>query len=205
MPLDVSFGTVSFYAGFAWMYGIKRELWEAAAESYQKNFTRLKKPHLITLIDYGRDSSARRLWTLGFFGPVPTLLAHCRVAHGCGASGNGQKDSPASEAKISNTRGSNRSSVGGFVTHHIYSSGLGQKDKSKKRPALVLEGLDTSNSNARSRGIRMHGAWYVSETGSMGRSHGCICCQQDIHEALIQIIQGGSFLYAYKDAEHVSL
>jgi hypothetical protein len=69
---------------------------------------------------------------------------------------------------------------------------------------MVLDGLDSSNDNARARGIRMHGAHYVTDT-SAGRSHGCICCKQDVHEALIKIIHGGSFIYAYFGDDHVEL
>ena len=69
---------------------------------------------------------------------------------------------------------------------------------------MVLIGLDRSNSNARNRGIRMHGAHYVSDTVAKC-SHGCICCKQDIHEALIDVIQGGSFMFSYFGDKHVKL
>jgi hypothetical protein len=43
---------------------------------------------------------------------------------------------------------------------------------------MRLEGLDPTNSNALSRAIVVHGAWYVNEevighSGMLGRSQGC--------------------------------
>lgn len=43
---------------------------------------------------------------------------------------------------------------------------------------MRLEGLDATNSNALSRAIVVHGAWYVNEEmighlGMLGRSQGC--------------------------------
>jgi hypothetical protein len=190
MSIETMLSNVSYYGSFAWMYGIKSDLWNAAVQSYRKNVGQLKKPHLITLIDYRILGNEPRLWTLALIPPVPIRLCHTLVAHGSG-SGKGKK-----VMWVSRERGSNKSCVGGFVTKHIYESRLGQKDKSKTRPALVLEGLDPTNDNARSRGIRMHGAWYVKDN-SAGNSHGCICCKQDIHEALIKIVHGGSFMFSY--------
>ena len=197
MPLDTSLGNVSYYGSFAWVYGIKADLWAAAVESYVKNLGELKKPHLVTLIDYRIPSDEPRLWTLNFFAPMPVLVCRTLVAHGKGSGGN-------TVTSVSRQSGSNQSTVGGFVTRHIYQSSLGQKDKSKKRPAMVLDGLDRSNDNARARGIRMHGAHYVTD-GRAGRSHGCICCKQDVHEALIKVIHGGSFMYAYFGDDYVEL
>jgi hypothetical protein len=129
-------------------------------------------------------------------------LCRTQVAHGSGTkeSRGGSRD----PAKVSSKRGSNLSCVGGFTTKNIYKSKLGQKDKSIKQPAMNVEGLDQSNKNARNRGIRMHGAHYVSET-DVRWSHGCICCKQDIHEKLIQIIQEGSFIFAYCGDENERL
>jgi hypothetical protein len=197
MPLDTILGAVSYYGSFAWVYGIKSDLWAAAVESYTKNLGELKKPHLVTLIDYRIPSDEPRLWTLNFFAPMPVLVCRTLVAHG---KGSGEK----TVTSVSRQSGSNKSTVGGFVTRHIYQSGLGQKDKSKKGPAMVLDGLDSSNDNARARGIRMHGAHYVTST-SAGRSHGCICCKQDVHEALIKVIADGSFMFSYFGDDHVQL
>lgn len=197
MPLDSILGNVSYYGSFAWVYGIKADLWAAAVESYVKNIGELGKPHLITLIDYRIPSDEARLWTLNFFAPMPVLVTRTLVAHGSGSGGK-------MVTSVSRQSGSNKSCVGGMVTRHIYDSSLGQKDKSKKRPAMVLDGLDSSNDNARARGIRMHGAHYVTDT-SAGRSHGCICCKQDIHEALIKVIHGGSFMFSYFGDDHVEL
>jgi hypothetical protein len=198
MPLDSIFGNASYYGGFVWAYGIQKDMWDAAADSYRKNLGALSKPTLITLIDYRVRSDEPRLWTLDFVGPFPIVVTRTLVSHGKG-SGTGPI-----VTSVSRESGSNKSCVGGFVTRHIYQSTLGQKDKSKSRPAMVLDGLDASNSNARLRGIRMHGAHYVSDTRA-GTSLGCICCKQDIHEELIKLICNGSFMFAYFGPDHVRL
>jgi hypothetical protein len=198
MPFDNVLGGVSYYGSFAWVYGIKPDLWEAATRSFQKNLGELGKPYLVTLIDYRIPSNKPRLWTLNFFAPMPMLVCNALVAHGKG-SGQGK-----TVHSVSRKSGSNQSCVGGFVTMNTYQSGLGQKDKSKKRPALVLEGLDPTNDNARNRGIRMHGAHYVHDDHA-ATSHGCICCKQEIHEALIKVIHGGSFIFSYFGEESVEV
>lgn len=200
MPFDQGLGNVTYFGSFVWMYGIKRDLWEAAMRSYQKNIDKIDKPHLITLIDFRIPRNRPRLWTLNFSGGGPQLVEFTLVAHG---KGSGPRNSPECE-RVGRLSGSNMSCVGGFVTKHIYQSGLGQKDKSKKRPAMVVEGLDPTNDNARNRGIRMHGAYYVKKSGA-GRSHGCICCRQEVHEALIKVINGGSFMFSYFGEDSVEV
>ena len=112
MSVEQILGTATYYGAFAWMYGIKSDLWGAAVQSYTKNFDVLEKPHLVTLIDYRLESNKPRLWTLNFFYPMPVLLCHTLVAHGSG-SGKVKVES------VSRDRGSNKSCVGGFVTKHI--------------------------------------------------------------------------------------
>lgn len=51
MPFDNVISDVSYYGGFAWMYGIKKDLWDAATRSYVKNIHQLEKPNLITLVE----------------------------------------------------------------------------------------------------------------------------------------------------------
>jgi hypothetical protein len=200
MSAENVLGSVSYYGSFAWVYGIREDLWKAAVRSYIKNRGALSKPHIVTLIDYRIPSDQPRLWTLGFMLPMPVILCRTLVAHGKGSSGGDSKIVTA----VSNKTGSNQSCAGGFVTLHTYQSGLGQKDSSKQRPALVLDGLDPSNSKARSRGIRMHGAWYVYGN-RCGQSHGCICCKQDVHEDLIKIIGQGSFMFSYFGEDSVEV
>lgn len=96
---------------------------------------------------------------------------------------------------VGNEKYSNISCAGGFITQNVYSSSLGQQKG--KRTALNISRRDPTNWGAKTnRGIRMHGAWYVTDT-MIKHSHGCVCCNQAVHEALIDIIKGGSFLFSY--------
>ena len=197
MPLDNVVGSVSYYGGFAWVYGIRKELWDAAVRSYIKNFDQIEKPHLVTLVDYAKARNEKRMWILNFAFGKPTLIAHTWCAHGSGSGGLFAKDIG---------KKNRMSCVGGFVTKHTWKSHLGQKNKSgtKTKLAMCLIGLDPSNDNARSRGIRWHGAHYV-KPNSVGNSWGCICPPQDVHDALVKPLSGGSFVFAYKDEDTIKI
>ncbi len=189
MPLDNVVGTVSYYGSFAWVYGIKQDLWEAATRSYTKNFDQIEKPHIISLVDYRIPKKEPRLWVLNFFATSPQLVAYTWCAHGTG-SGKGD----------TRTVGMNnrQSCVGGFVTGGTWKSNLGQKDKSAKKVkrAMALHGLDPTNANAQRRGIRWHGAHYVKKN-SVGNSWGCICPPQKVHDELVDMLAHGSFVFSY--------
>ncbi len=152
----------------------------------------LKKPHVITLVDFRINCNLPRLWTIdlrdgnvGFREPA---------THG---KRSGPKNSPA--LRTSNVKGSNQSCVGAFITRHTRMSKAGQKNG--KGLALVIEGLDPTNDNARRRKIIFHGAWYISKSrirkGKVGRSHGCFATEQSVNDTLIPTISDGTFVYAY--------
>jgi len=68
---------------------------------------------------------------------------------------------------------------------------------------MRLMGLEHSNSNAESRAVVVHGAWYVSnemarEKGKIGRSEGCFAfAEHDLPRVLDQL-GPGRLLYATK-------
>jgi hypothetical protein len=141
---------------------------------------------VLTVIDYSLASRERRLWVLD--------LAHARVlAHELVAHGRGTGDDLA--RRFSNLPGSLQSSLGTFVTGSIYQGSHG--------PALRLRGLDPGlNDRAEARGIVMHGASYVSEAavatlGRLGRSQGCPALSQATAARVIELIRGGTVLFAY--------
>ena len=66
---------------------------------------------------------------------------------------------------------------------------------------MRLEGLDASNSNARSRGIVIHGAAYVSEQmirdyGKLGRSEGCFAVAESSLLDVMTQLAPGRLIYA---------
>jgi hypothetical protein len=95
--------------------------------------------------------------------------------------------------RFSNQPGSNASSAGAYRTGAAYVGAHGH--------SLRLEGLDASNSNALSRGIVVHSAWYVSEEvvghfGKPGRSEGCFAVSASSLAEVMTKLGPGRLLYA---------
>jgi L,D-transpeptidase catalytic domain len=68
---------------------------------------------------------------------------------------------------------------------------------------MRLDGLDPTNSNAASRAIVMHGAWYVSgamiaHCGMLGRSEGCFAVAQASLDEILTRLGPGRLIYAGK-------
>jgi hypothetical protein len=146
-------------------------------------------PHpLLTVIDYSRPSTEKRLWVFDL--AQKTLLYHELVAHG---AGTGDKVA----LHFSNRPQSHQSSLGLFLTGDSY---VGRNGYS-----LRLDGLDPGvNCRARERAIVLHGANYVSaeharEYGRLGRSWGCPAVGSAVARPLIDTIRGGSLLFCYGD------
>jgi hypothetical protein len=66
---------------------------------------------------------------------------------------------------------------------------------------MRLEGLDPTNSNALSRAIVVHGAWYVNEkvaavSGMLGRSQGCFAVAESSLPEIMARLGPGRLIYA---------
>jgi len=161
---------------------------DAALAAYDRavELGRVSKPALLTLIDYTRPSTEPRLWVLDLVKGV--VKRRELVAHG---QGSGTTMATA----FSNDEGTHMSSLGLFVTEDSY---LGRNGYS-----LRLDGLDAGiNDHALARAIVIHGAAYVSQAfaalqGRLGRSWGCPAVSPAIAKPLIDLIKGGSVVYAY--------
>lgn len=144
------------------------------------------KPSTLTVIDYSKPSTARRLWV--FDASSRELLYEELVAHGRGTGDNVAR-------RFSNEPETHRSSVGLFVTGEAYHG--------KNGYSLRLDGLDRGfNDNARARAIVIHGAPYVSGVfasahGRIGRSWGCPAVGEAVARSLIDRIKGGGLVFAY--------
>jgi hypothetical protein len=138
------------------------------------------------IIDYGRDSTERRLWVLDV--RTGALLHHDWVAHG---SGGGGEQVPV----FSDTPESHCSSVGAFAAAETYMG--------KHGLSLRLDGLEPGfNGNARPRDIVVHGAAYVSEAhirdhGRLGRSWGCPAVRPAVSDAVVRDLADGALLLAW--------
>lgn len=157
---------------------------EAAETAVERG--QVPTPATLTVIDYSKPSTAKRLWV--FDVRSHALLFEELVAHG---RGSGTRMATA----FSNAAESDMSSLGLFRTAETYSGHNGY--------SLRLDGLEPGvNDHARARDIVVHGAWYVSAAiaktqGYIGRSLGCPAVRPDVAHALIDAIKGGGLLFAY--------
>jgi len=143
-------------------------------------------PSTLTVIDYSKPSTEKRLWVFDLH--AHKLLYEELVAHGQGSGGN-------LATLFSNQADTHRTSLGLFVTEDTYVG--------KNGYSLRLDGLDRGfNDHARDRAIVMHGAPYVSDEfvqaqGRLGRSWGCPALREDIARPLIDRVKGGGLVFAY--------
>lgn len=120
------------------------------------------------LVDYGRTILSRRFYLVDLKTGDVVMRSLC--GHGCG---NG---SSILKVELSNVPGSHCSSPG------HYRIGLKRKMYSRDAMAFELDGLDKTNSNARSRSILLHESeWLIS--------HGCVTLRPDRFKKVAEILQ----------------
>ena len=148
-------------------------------------------PPTLTVIDYSKPSTERRLWVFDL--KAKELVYEELVAHGQGSGAN-------MATKFSNLNESHQTSLGLFVTRDTYVG--------KNGYSLRLDGLDRGvNDRARERAIVMHGAPYVSDAfvkanGRLGRSWGCPAVSDAVAKKMIDFVKGGGLVFSYyPDAE----
>ena len=141
----------------------------------------------LTVIDYSRPSTQKRLWV--FDVKHRALLYEELVAHGSGSGDNLAR-------AFSNENNSHQSSLGLFRTTDETYVG-------KNGYSLRLHGLDPGfNDRAYDRAIVMHGAPYVSDDfartqGRLGRSWGCPALREGIAREVIDTVKGTGLVFAY--------
>ncbi|MEK2690281.1 murein L,D-transpeptidase catalytic domain family protein [Bdellovibrio sp. GT3] len=152
---------------------------------FEQNRSSFPNQNYITIINYAQSSRQARFYIVDLnSGGVWPL----HVAHGKNSDPNhdGIADS------FSNASGSNKTSLGFFRTAETYYGGHGY--------SLRLDGLSTTNSNARARAIVIHGANYVSEASVVqGRSWGCPALSMKVRTQVIDALKGGSLIYSVFD------
>lgn len=168
--------------------GIETDVLELAlgAASCAVKTGAVKGPETLTVIDYSKPSSERRLWVYDL--KTKQLLFEELVAHGQGSGAN-------LATQFSNNDESHQTSLGLFVTSDTYVG--------KNGYSLRLDGLDRGvNDRARDRAIVMHGAPYVSQSfvkanGRLGRSWGCPAISELVARKMIDTVKGGGLVFAY--------
>lgn len=144
-----------------------------------------RKREILTLIDFSKPSTENRLFVFDMHNHK--LLFCSLVAHGRNSGG-------LYATSFSNQSGSNKSSLGFYLTEETYQGNNGY--------SLRLKGLEKGiNDKARERAIVVHGASYahpsVLRSGRLGRSFGCPAVPHTITHPLINTIKEGSVMFIY--------
>ena len=146
----------------------------------------LANPNILTVIDYSRPSVDPRFWVFDL--ASGRLLFQELVARGRNSGDN-------VASRFSNDESSLESSLGLYVTSDVYNGKHGR--------SLRLNGLERGwNDNALARGIVVHAANYVSQAfagtqGRLGRSWGCPALSPQVASKVIDVIKGGTAMFAY--------
>lgn len=150
---------------------------------YDVYYNRIQNKNYITVIDMSQHNTKKRKFIIDMkTGRVQALL----VAHGKGSD----LSHTGYARKFSNTSGSNATSVGMYITSTEYQGSNGR--------SMKLNGLEKTNSNARSRAIVVHGAKYVDPSYKpLGRSWGCPAVEMKHINSVIDRLKNGSVYYIW--------
>lgn len=144
------------------------------------------KKQLLTVIDYSKPSTMKRLWVFDL--QKNKTVFNTWVSHGVNSGG-------IKATSFSNVVGSLKSSIGVFLTDHTYYGGKGY--------SLRIKGLEKGfNDNAFRRNVVLHGATYINPVtikkyGQVGRSWGCPAVSSNLVKPLINTIKDKSLLIVY--------
>lgn len=154
-----------------------------ALSYYDKYYSQLSNKKYITVIDFTQKSSNKRMYVIDMkTGSVTRYL----TSHGKGSD----PSHTGYAQKFSNTPGSNMSSLGMYITSSEYQGKHGR--------SMRLNGIESSNNNARSRAIVVHGAWYVDpKYNPLGRSEGCPAVETKYIDSLVTQLKEGSVYYIW--------
>lgn len=151
---------------------------------YQAKYKPTKTVRYHAIFDVGQHASKKRFFI--FDGLTGTVQPY-HAAHGSGSEGT-KNDGWATE--FSNTPESKMTSLGMYQ--------CAEKYVGKHGISMKLDGLQSTNSNARKRAIVVHGASYVTESGAeVGDSWGCPALSMNIITTTVANLKQSSYLYVY--------
>lgn len=162
---------------------IPTEALRLAVLNYHWNQKIIKNKDYVTIIDFSKHSGVKRFYFLH----IPTGQVQTQhVAHGSGSD----KNHDGFAEYFSNINGSLASSLGFYLTAESYYG--------KNGFSMRLDGLESTNNNARPRAIVVHGADYVNpKLSKMGRSWGCPALTHTFNKDYIEKSKNGSLILAW--------
>ena len=168
--------------------GIDPQLFQRAKAALDQH--RIWARDSIGIVDFTKPSSEGRFHVVDLrSGSVESHL----VAHGRGSD----PDHSGYLERFSNQPGSYATSKGTYTTADYYDGKYGL--------SMRVDGLDWTNSNAMSRAIVIHNAWYaepemIALHGKLGRSEGCFAMSRKSQWDVMRKLAGGRMIYAEKVA-----
>ncbi|HEX6693838.1 MAG TPA: murein L,D-transpeptidase catalytic domain family protein [Longimicrobiales bacterium] len=158
---------------------------------HEQHPSRSFKPYLY-FVDYGLDNQTPR----GYVFDMQSLTVvdgPFIVAHGRGSS-KGKNGVP---TRFSNVSGSASTSLGLYVAGETYDFTGKSGGVRYSSIGMRMDGVSGRyNSNARARGVVVHGAPYVTASGA-GRSEGCPAMEQFRARRLIPMIANGGLVFLF--------
>ena len=170
--------------------GIDPQLFARAKAALDSHRYQIAQRDFIGIADFARPSADPRFHVVHLpSGHVETY----RVAPGSGSD----PSHCGYLQRFSNVPGSEATSEGAYTTGGFYHGKYGL--------SMKLRGLDWSNSNAESRAIVIHNAWYaepemVAQHGKLGRSQGCFAFSRHDQYRVMNRLTPGHLIYADKIA-----
>jgi hypothetical protein len=167
-------------------FGIDPQLFARAKAALDQH--QIAARDTIGIVDFSKPSSEPRFHVVDL---ASGQVESHRVCHGRGSD-------PAHSGyleRFSNDFGSYATSNGTYTTADYYDGKYGL--------SLRVRGLDWSNSNAESRAIVIHNAWYAEDDmvplhGMLGRSEGCFAMSRASQSSVMRRLAGGRMIYADK-------
>ena len=167
---------------------------EAAFQAYfafkAENPEQVRKPYLY-FVDYGLSNTTPRGWVFNME-TLDVVEGPFNVAHG---RGSGPRNGV--PTRFSNVNGSAASSLGLYVAQETYAFSGKANGRRYRSIGLRMKGVsDEYNSRARSRGVVVHGAPYVSARDA-GRSEGCPAMEEFRAQRLLPKLADGSLVFVF--------
>lgn len=173
---------LDLYAGLDPNRVVPSNLLKKVVLYFHRNKDLISNHEYISVIDFSKSSKYRRFFLIH----LPSgQVTRVHVAHGK----NSDLNNDGIPERFSNRPGSEQSSLGFYLTWETYFGRNGY--------SLRMDGLSSTNSNARDRAVVIHGAAYVKDQNvKQGRSQGCPAFSMNNKDLMIDALKGGTLIYA---------
>lgn len=160
---------------------VPKKSFESALSFFQTYRSKFKNQNYLAIIDFKQKNTNKRFYLINL---KTGLVEKFLVAHGKYSD----VDFDGYATSFSNVEGSGKSSLGAYMTAEYYTG--------KHGLSMRLDGLQSTNSNARARAVVMHQANYVSPyLNPIGRSLGCPAVEPKYRDYLMKTLKAGALLF----------